>query len=307
MDTLRTTLATTHHGLDRRCYPMRLWEKAKRWGIWNPSELDFEQDRADWQRLDERERDLLLRLTAQFAGGEESVTIDLLPLLGVMAQEGRIEEELFLTSYLWEEAKHVDAFGRFLEEVVGVTGGLEDYFTDAYRRLFFEEQPRALQRLRVDASPLALAEASVTYQMITEGVLAETGYHAYYTVLQKAGMMPGMQQLVRLVQRDESRHIGYGIFLLSRLVAEHGEPLWEVIEARMTHLLSLPIQHIEETLAPYGTSIPFGVRADDFLSFGMAQFQKRYARIEKARRLTLDEVCYGAADGGVADGAGEET
>ena len=25
-----------------------------------------------------------------------------------MAEEGRIEEEMFLTSYLWEEAKHVE-------------------------------------------------------------------------------------------------------------------------------------------------------------------------------------------------------
>ena len=27
---------------------MRLFEKAKRFGIWNPSEIDFTQDAADW-------------------------------------------------------------------------------------------------------------------------------------------------------------------------------------------------------------------------------------------------------------------
>jgi ribonucleoside-diphosphate reductase beta chain len=31
----------------------------------------------------------------------------------VIAQEGRLEEEMFLTSFLWEEAKHVEFFSRF--------------------------------------------------------------------------------------------------------------------------------------------------------------------------------------------------
>ncbi len=295
METYRTDLDTVRRRLNRRLYPMRLWEKAKQLGTWNPSDIDFTQDRDDWQRLGDRERDLLLRLTAQFTGGEESVTYDLLPLLLVAAEEGRIEEEIFLTSYLWEEAKHVEGFNRFLDEVAGTPDDLSPYFTGAYRRLFFEEQPRALNRLRVDASPVALAEASVTYQMITEGVLAETGYHAYYTVLEGHGLLPGMQHLVRQIQRDESRHIGYGVFLLSRLVAEHGEVVWNAIEARMEVLLPIALQHIQETLAPYGEDVPFGVKVDDFLAFGLAQFQKRLQRIEKARRQSLEAVLYGTA------------
>lgn len=34
-----------------------------------------------------------------FQAGEESVTLDLLPLIQVIAGEGRIEEEMFLTSF----------------------------------------------------------------------------------------------------------------------------------------------------------------------------------------------------------------
>ncbi len=297
----RTLFKTTRHGLDDRLFPMQLWQKAKQLGTWDPRAIDFSRDVGDWRRLGERERDLLLRLTAQFQAGEESVTYDLLPLLMVMAEEGRIEEEMFLTSYLWEEAKHVEGFSYFLEEVAGVHGGLEHYFTEPYRQLFFEEQPRALNRLRVDASPEAQAEASATYQMITEGVLAETGYHAYYSVLESNDILPGMQQLVRQIQRDEARHIAYGVYLLSRLVAEHGEAIWQVIDARMNTLITLAVQHIAASLDPYGDDIPFGIRVEDYLDFGMAQFQKRYRRIEKARGQTLDEVCYGITPGG--DGA----
>jgi len=42
---------TTTRGLQRDTPPMRLYEKAKRFGIWNPSDIDFAQDIQDWQTL----------------------------------------------------------------------------------------------------------------------------------------------------------------------------------------------------------------------------------------------------------------
>ncbi len=90
---------------------------------------------------------MLLQLTAQFQGGQESVAYDLLPLLHRMAEAGRIEDEMFLTVYLWEEAKHVEGFHHFLHEVAGTREDLDHYFTPAYRQLFFEELPTAMSRL----------------------------------------------------------------------------------------------------------------------------------------------------------------
>ena len=292
MSATRTTFKTAREGLNHDLVPMRLWQKAKKLGTWDPAAIDFTQDRADWQRLSDRQRDLLLRLTAQFQGGEESVTLDLLPLLERMGAEERIEEEMFLTAYLWEEAKHVEGFDRFLREVAGAEGSLEDYFTDPYRRIFFEELPAAMQALRTDSTPETLARAAVTYQMIVEGVLAETGYHAYVTVLEENDVCPGMQTLVRSVQRDEARHVGYGVFLLSRLVAEYGTPVWDAIDARMNELIPHALQHINDTLAPYGDDVPFGVSPEDFVEYGMGQFQKRFARIERAREQSLDAVLH---------------
>jgi ribonucleoside-diphosphate reductase beta chain len=114
---MHTSFATTTRGLDRDLLPMRLFEKAKRLGIWNPTDIDLEKDANDWLNLKDDEKDLILRLLAMFVAGEEAVTLDLLPLIQVIAQEGRIEEEMFLTSFLFEEAKHTDFFRRFLDEV----------------------------------------------------------------------------------------------------------------------------------------------------------------------------------------------
>ena len=92
--------------------------------------------------------------SALFQAGEEAVTLDLLPLiLKVIAQENRLEEEMFLTTFLWEEAKHTDFFNRFFVEVAGSPTDLGRYHSDSYRTLFYEALPAAINRLLVRPSP----------------------------------------------------------------------------------------------------------------------------------------------------------
>lgn len=44
---LHEQFSTVTRGLRRDVPAMRLFEKAKRLGVWNPSDIDFSQDRAD--------------------------------------------------------------------------------------------------------------------------------------------------------------------------------------------------------------------------------------------------------------------
>ncbi len=273
---------------------MRLWHKAKKLGTWDPQDLDFRRDAEDWRRLSDLERDVLLRLTSLFQAGEESVVLDLLPLIQTVAREGRLEEEIYLASFLWEEAKHVETFRRFLDEVAGDRSDLARYHTPNYHALFYRELPAALDRLGSDPSPEAQAEAAVTYNMIVEGVLAETGYHAYGAMLGANQLMPGMQRAVALLRQDEARHLAYGVFLLSRLVAEHGEPVWRAIEGRMEAMLPLALGVVDELFALY-PEMPFGLALTDFVEFATRQFQSRFQRIERARHQTLEAVL--GADG----------
>jgi len=286
---MRDGFVTTKRGLNRDLPPMRLFEKAKRFGIWNPTALDFAPDHAHWQALSEPERDVILRLTALFVAGEEAVTLDLLPLIKVVASEGRLEEEIFLTSFLWEEAKHTDFFERFLREVPGVAGqDLSHYHSDTYRTLFYDLLPTALNRLNVDTSPEAQLVASVTYNMIVEGVLAETGYHAFFTMLQRNNIFPGTIEGVQKLKQDESRHITYGIYLISRLVAEHPD-LWQVAEDTMNNLFPVALGVIQEIFAPYDP-VPFGLDINDFIGFAAMQFRKRFARIAASRGADMGTV-----------------
>lgn len=280
--------ATTSRGLRRNSPPMRLFEKAKQFGIWNPSHLDLTQDRLDWLRLSDPERDVILRLTSLFQAGEEAVTLDLLPLIMTIAREGRIEEEMFLTTFLWEEAKHTDFFRRFLDEVAQVEGDLSHYHTPNYRTIVYQALPKALGNLIDDPSPAAQVRASVTYNMIVEGVLAETGYHAYHTMLERNGLMPGQSQGIRSLKQDESRHIAYGIYLISRLIAED-EALWSVAEESMNLLLIPALGVIEDVFAQYNP-VPFGLQVEEFVAYATMQFQKRYLRLQAARGAGLGDV-----------------
>jgi len=269
-------------------FPMRLFEKAKRLGIWNPSDIDFSQDRRDWEAMDQDRRKAILRLTARFLGGEEAVTLDLLPLVLAVAQQGRLEEEMFLTTFLFEEAKHTDFFSRWLREVAD--SPRLPRAPEPSIQLFDVELPQAMNALLNDQSPITIARASVTYNMVIEGVLAETGYHNYHQSLAVNGLMPGLCAGLVNIKRDESRHIAYGVYLLSRLVAE--DPgVWEVIEERMEELRPLMEAIIRSGYEMYPARVnPFGLRLDEFSEFASDQFRKRLQRIAKARERTLAEI-----------------
>jgi ribonucleoside-diphosphate reductase beta chain len=290
---------TAGPGLDHGLFPMRLYHKAKKLGVWDPRDLDLSRDRQDWMALSPAEQDLLLRLTALFQAGEEAVTRDLLPLIQVVSEEGRLEEEMYLTTFLFEEAKHVEVFRRFFDEVAPEHGDLTRFETPSYRLLFHEELPRALHALREDTSPAAQVGASVTYNMIVEGVLAETGYRGYQATLEANGILPGMQDAIRKVKRDESRHIAYGLYLLSRLVVEHGEGAWKVVESELSRLLDPALAVVQEVFAAY-EAMPFGLALEDFTEFALQQFQSRLRRLDVARRAggLVEELTPAMSEGG---------
>ena len=192
-------------------------------------------------------------------------------------------------------AKHVDFFNRYLNEVMQNTGDLSRYHSESYKIIFYKELPDAMSRLIKDSSPMALAEAAVTYNLVVEGILAETGYNGWFEILQQAGILSGMSKGIELVQRDESRHLRFGVYLISRLIVEHGDLIWEAVQKRMEILLPPAINIINELFdyqeRLYG-KVAFGIKREDFVDYAVLQFQKRIDRIEKARTKTIDEILF---------------
>lgn len=283
-------LTVSRRGFNWDSVPMRLFQKAKRLGTWDGLAIDLAQDKADWNSLPPAERDDLIGTTTLFCAGEEAVTLDLLPLVMQVAKRGLLEEEIYLTSFLWEEAKHTEFFRRWLDEVPGLRGeDLHEYMGPNYRQLFFNELPGAMSALLDDDSDAALARALVTYNMIIEGTLAEVGYEDYRRRLEKGSLLPGLVQALKLISRDESRHIRFGVYMLQTLISKDAQ-LWEVVEQRMSQLLQYVLGMLPTSPDLPGVTPQQQAYNQDMQAFAVTQYERRMNALRRARGQSRYEI-----------------
>jgi ribonucleoside-diphosphate reductase beta chain len=256
------------------------YHKAKRLG-WDPQDLNLLPDRRDWEALSEEERDATVRACAMFLGGEEAVASDLAPML--VALRRRPDQEAacaFLAAQIWEETKHAEFFRRWLDEVAGAPD-VSAYTGPSHAALFEDALPAAMDALLTDGSDAALVRAVTTYHVFVEGTLAETGYHGFYSIFERRGIMPGLVEGIRLVQRDEARHVAFGLDLL-RECFERDPALRETMEETAEDVLPLVIGTLADYFAPYGGEAnPFGLTATEMLEHASRQFAKRQAVLER--------------------------
>jgi ribonucleoside-diphosphate reductase beta chain len=275
-------------GLNWDSLPLKLFAggNAK---FWNPADIDFSRDRADWESLSELERHWATRLCAEFIAGEEAVTQDIQPFMAAMRAEGRLGDEMYLTQFAFEEAKHTQVFRLWLD-AVGLTDDLQGYLDDlpSYRRIFYEELPESLDALLTDPSSAAQVRASATYNHVIEGMMALTGYYAWHRICVDRGILPGMQELVRRIGDDERRHMAWGTFTCRRHVAAD-DANWTVFEARMNELIPLALQNTEDGFALYD-EIPFGLTIDEFQQYAADKGMRRLGTIGGARGRPVGEI-----------------
>ncbi|MBA4602497.1 R2-like ligand-binding oxidase [Thermoactinomyces sp. AMNI-1] len=281
----RQFVATCADGLDLQSFPYKLFQKAKRMGSWNPEDIDYRQDQKDWQQMTSAQQAELRGRLAAFVAGEEAVTTDLLPLIMTIAKQGRLEEELYLTTFLLDEAKHTEFF-RLLLNALGETEDVSRYHHPAIQKIFHEMLPETMNRLLCDSSPAALADASTLYNMFVEGVLAETGYFIFYESLKKSGRMPGLTEGIGYLKSDESRHISYGTYLLQRLIAEDPS-LFDRIVKKMDDLMPLAMEIF--TNNGYERS-PLGISAAKIKAYAVKQHKVRIDILARAKTDPLEEI-----------------
>lgn len=268
--------------LNRDSLPFKDYAKAKRL-LWDPAEIKYDFDRQDWVAMSAREQDLVRRALGLFLGGETYVTHDLAPLLIALRHGGgTLEEEMFVTAQLFEESKHVEFFADVLDNVIGDPIDLDTIAGPNYRTLFEDELSTTLGRLCTDHSRAAQADAVVTYHMIVEGVLAETGYYGIFTALRAKGLMPGLLRGLELVQRDEARHIAFGLYLLQRLSREDAA-LHERIDARINALFPLATGIFTELFEQFLPDLPFDLDLGSVVSYASTQYSARMNVLQRAR------------------------
>lgn len=264
--------ATSQPNRGEDSFVVGLYHKSKR-NFWNPQDLDFTQDKHDWAALSQAQQNVLLHLSALFVGGEEAVTLDLAPYLLHVSQQGRYEDALYVATWTFEEAKHAEFFDRFHREVVGGSPELALLHVESWQQIFYQALPQAMGALQTDPSPASEVRALGTYNLIVEGVLAETGYRAYKEVLEKENLMPGLRKGLGYVQADEGRHIAFGLHSLSKLL-HHYPQTQEVLEDVLAELIPAAVGVVQEVFAAHHP-MPFDINEEDMVDYALRQMQHR--------------------------------
>jgi ribonucleoside-diphosphate reductase beta chain len=195
----------------------QLWERQN----WSSHEIDFTQDRRDWEAMDPALREQIGWGLANFFVGEERVATQFSGL--VMAYDDQ-HEEAFLTTQQVDEARHAQHFNNLYEQVLQHDGSFEDrlarcreQLNEHYTTLFdghLVEANRALIDNPRDVE--AKVDFVVTYHMIIEGTLALTGQFFQTDWMERRGVLPGHLLGFRRISQDEHRHVAYGTWFLQQ-------------------------------------------------------------------------------------------
>ncbi|HEX8753735.1 MAG TPA: ribonucleotide-diphosphate reductase subunit beta [Solirubrobacterales bacterium] len=260
----------------------------KRWehGNWSAYDLDFSGDRAGWEALSDVQRRSAMWIYSMFYYGEDRVADTLAPYVTAAPTE---EQSYFLATQQVDEVRHSIFFHRFFKEVIGVGGeSVQQTLSSTLPQLnwgyrgVFDRLDRMAEELRKDRSLAKYAQAITLYHLIVEGSLAQPGQHFIEDFFASGETMPGFSSGMANVSRDEQRHIGFGVKVLSELLAE-GAPGWEENRAAVVELL-------RETL-PYGPAVfhppnmdrsyteCYGFTLEDIFAFGLKLIRQRWRTI----------------------------
>jgi ribonucleoside-diphosphate reductase beta chain len=215
-----------------------LWERSN----WRAHELDFSVDREQWLVTPSEGQRHTAWTMSSFYVGEERVTADLAPFL-LAAPNGEIEA--FLATQLVDEARHAVFFDRFAAEVMTMSADdlrgrlheAEEGMLDAWHFLFDDALRGVAKRMVQRPDDLELfVEGIVTYHMVTEGVLAMTGQRSILSYIEEHDLYPGFHEGFSKVERDEHRHIAFGVRFLRDACEERPE-MRDVVLRTLQHLL----------------------------------------------------------------------
>jgi ribonucleoside-diphosphate reductase beta chain len=246
--------STRHLQLDRESRGTRYYRNAVE-RHWDPFDIDLDADREALVESLESEPDAEERFdnfrmgVARFGAGEQAVTEDLAPLATALDD---IDDQLFITTQLYEEGKHTDHFDRYWREVIHpVEEELgfetssptdEKWFNEEYNDLF-DRNEEAMHRLLDEPTPENFARAYCHYHLVIEGILAQTGYYGLQQAYSKDNhpdlpYLPGLYEGFTLIRQDEGRHVGFGMAKLKELVSD-GDVDPSLLDETVNELLPL--------------------------------------------------------------------
>ena len=229
--------------------------------------------------MDAGDRELVLWVLSSLMVAEERITTKFSGLVGAYGTE---EEATFLATQQVDEARHMQFYARYQDEVVADPAAIAEHVARARRLLspsfeaiFDNALVQAHERLTAEpASAEAKVEFVTVYHMVIEGTLGLTAFNFITRYLERSEQLPGFVEGYSKIHHDEQRHIGYGTWLLREAV--RGDPaLADTIRATLRSLLPA----VAEALAPPDTDgtdwDALGASSDEIREFAISGLSRR--------------------------------
>lgn len=218
----------------------RKYEKAAR-TVWDPKELDYETDAADWARMTDSQRAGMVTITVRFEAGEQEVTDELLPMLAAAHALGRFDWVMYISTFMQEEARHSEFFTLWHARVAGLLTPAEkaaywplrEQTVDPLGRFrvgepVYEGLPKYGNQLRVAvesgdeaAIERAFVQFATLYCAWIEGVLTMPSYEIVIDTTEHWDVLPALRKGFRRILGDEGRHITFGTQACSILIEKN--------------------------------------------------------------------------------------
>jgi ribonucleoside-diphosphate reductase beta chain len=254
----------------------RRWEEQQ----WSPFEVDLERDREQWPGLPEEDRGLIYWALSSLMVAEERITTK---FSGLVAAYGSEEEATFLATQQVDEARHMQFYARFRDEVIDSPASVaahvaraREQVSPAFRRIFDEALVEAHEDLVAAPGDVDAKVRFVTiYHLILESTLGLTSFRFITQYLERERLLPGFVAGYSRIHHDETRHIGYGVWFL-REAARERDAAGETIRATLAELLPV----VAETLTPPegGGEVDWGALGadtDEIREFALAGLTRR--------------------------------
>lgn len=257
----------------------RRWEASQ----WSPYTIDVAADQRQWTALSDHQRGLIYFVLASLMVAEERITTK---FSGLVAAGSSEEEVTFLATQQVDEARHMQFYARYQDEVVASPADVaahvkraREQTSDAFGQIFDVALVQAHEQLLAAPGDLKAKVSFVTlYHQIIEGTLGLTSFKFITDYLNQNQLLPGFVEGYTKIHRDETRHIGYGVWFLRQTVREHPEQA-DTIRALLRDLLP----QVAESLKLPGedaVSSLLGVSQDDLRDFALVGLTRRLQMID---------------------------
>jgi ribonucleoside-diphosphate reductase beta chain len=162
------------------------------------------------------DRDLVHWALCSLMVAQERITTKFAGL--VLAHDSE-EEATFLATQQVDEARHMQFYARFQDEVIADPAAIATHvaraceqLSPAFAAVFDEGLVQAHERLVANPGDAAAKVAFVaTYHLVIESTLGLTAFRFITRYLEREWLLPGFVDGYSRIHHDEQRHIGYGV------------------------------------------------------------------------------------------------